>query len=116
MAVVDDRHEYEALVGITDPVNPGRFAYTPGQGVHAQVVADWGLTVGEHVMALRPDEMAEPAGNASRDEWARYRLARQELDAETVDGMGRDQLRDYKPPAKAKATKAAGKPTAESGE
>lgn len=97
--MADERHEYEALRVLVDP-GTGRTAYMPGQGVHGQVVADWGLAVGDEgddeaqVRSLRPAEMARPAGNASRDEWLRYRQGQPDADADALDEMGRDALRD----------------------
>jgi hypothetical protein len=105
---MDERHEYETLTVIVDP-GTGRPAYNPGQGIHAQVVADWGLVIGDEgdegaqVRSLRPAEMARPAGNAGRDEWLRYRQSQPGVDQEALDEMGRDALRDMdkdqEPPA-----------------
>lgn len=89
-----ERPDYRALQVIPDRNNPSRSAYQPGEDLHAQVVQDWGLVIGVDVEALRPEQMARPAGNAKRDEWATYALA-QGLSVEKVDGMGRDELRAY---------------------
>ncbi len=97
--MVDERHEYEALIPINDP-GTGRAAYLPGHGVHAQVVEDWGLVVGEHgdeqaqVVSLRPQQMARPGANASRDEWFRYRSGQPGADRAALEDMGRNALRD----------------------
>ncbi len=97
--MVDERHEYEALIPINDP-GTGRAAYLPGHGVHAQVVEDWGLVVGEHgdeqaqVVSLRPREMAAPSANASREEWFRYRAGQPGADRAALEDMGRNALRD----------------------
>jgi hypothetical protein len=89
-----ERPDYRALQAIPDRNNPTRSAYQTGEYLHAQVVQDWGLIVGVDVEALRPEQMAKPAGNARRDEWATYALG-QGLSAEEVDGMGRDELRAH---------------------
>jgi hypothetical protein len=82
-----ERPEYRVLRPIPDPVNLGRTAYLPGEGILLQVVEDWGLTA-------RKDSIPRPAGNASRADWAKYALI-QGLPAEEVDGLTRDQLRDH---------------------
>jgi hypothetical protein len=89
-----ERPEYRVLRPIPDPVNLGRTAYLPGEGILLQVVEDWGLTVGEDVEPARKDSIPRPAGNASRADWAKYALI-QGLPAEEVDGLTRDQLRDH---------------------
>lgn len=97
--MADERHEYEVLVNIDEP-GMDRVAYRPGQPIHAQVVQDWGLTVGEagddeaQVMSLRPRELARPASNASRDEWFAYRASQPGADRAALDDMGRNALRD----------------------
>jgi hypothetical protein len=90
--VANERWDYVTLRPINDP-EYGRMAYDEGAGIMAQVVADWGLTVGEDVKPARPDVVARPAGNAARSQWAAYRLG-QGADPEQVDGMTRDELRD----------------------
>lgn len=90
-----ERPEYRVLRPIPDPANVGRTAYLPGEGIHLQVVEDWGLAVGEDVEPARRDSIPRPAGNASRADWARYALI-QGLSQEEVDGLTRDQLRDHR--------------------
>ena len=38
-----------------------------------------------------------PAGNASREQWADYRVAAGHLDPDQAETMSRDDLRDYQP-------------------
>jgi hypothetical protein len=90
--VANERWDYIALQDILDP-GYGRAAYREGEGLYAQVVEDWGLVVGEDVTPARPDSMPQPAGNASRAQWAKYAQI-QGVDPDEVDGMTRDQLRD----------------------
>lgn len=90
--MANERPDYRALRSIPDPTNAGHTAYLEGEGLHEQVVRDWGLRIGEDVAALRPEQMAKPAGNAKRGEWAAYALA-QGRDQDHVDGLSRDQLR-----------------------
>jgi hypothetical protein len=90
-----ERPEYRVLRPIPDPTNMGRTAYLPGEGIYAQVVDDWHLVEGEDVESARPNAFERPAGNASRDAWARYRLSEGRLTQQEVDGMGRDELRDF---------------------
>lgn len=88
----NERWDYQALHAITDPIM-GRVAYNEGDYLMAQVVDDWGLQPGVDVTALRPEQMARPAGNAKRADWAAYALA-QGADPDTVDALSRDELRD----------------------
>lgn len=97
-----ERFDYKTVRDIADPTF-GRVAYRKGEGIMAQVVADWGLSVGEDVIPARPDVAPQPGRNAKRAEWAAYRLA-QGMDPDKVDGMSRDELRDAEP-AKADAAK-----------
>lgn len=102
-----ERWDYQALRAITDP-NYGRIAYNEGDYLMAQVVEDWGLVVGEDVKPAQPDAVARPPGNASRSQWAAYRLA-QGADPEQLDAMTRDELRDMDPVAESDtATEAEG--------
>jgi hypothetical protein len=89
-----ERPEYRVVRAIPDPVNAGHTAYLPGEGIHLQVVEDWGLVVGEDVEPARRDSIPRPAGNASRTDWAKYALI-QALDPEEVDSLTRDELRDH---------------------
>lgn len=92
--MANERWDYITLRAVPDPVNAGHVAYQEGEGIMAQVAEDLGLVVGEDVKPARPDSMPVPAGNASRAQWAKYAQI-QGLDAEQVDGMTRDQLRDH---------------------
>lgn len=93
--MANERPEYRVLRSIPDPNNPSRSAYREGELIHAQVVRDWGLQIGADgdVVALRPEQMARPAGNAKRADWVAYALAQDPDDAERIDGMSRDELR-----------------------
>jgi hypothetical protein len=92
--VANERWDYITLRSIPDRINAGHIAYNEGEGIMAQVAEDLGLVVGEDVAPARPDSMPQPAGNASRAQWAKY-AAIQGLDPERVDGMTRDELRDH---------------------
>ncbi len=94
--MVNERPDYRALRAIPDRNNPSRSAYLEGQYLHAQVVEDWGLTIGEDVTPARPDVIPRPASNATRAEWAAYALG-QGLTPAEVDDMTRDQIRDQFP-------------------
>jgi hypothetical protein len=87
-----ERWDYVTLRPIPDPTF-GRTAYNEGEGIMAQVVEDLGLVVGVDVKPAQPDAVARPAGNASRSQWAAYRLG-QGADPERIDAMTRDELRD----------------------
>lgn len=101
--MADERHEYEALIPIDDPVM-SRTAYLPGQPVHAQVVEDWGLKVGQagdegaQVLSLRPQQMARPAANASQQDWLRYRAGQPGANVAELELLGRNALRDMDAP------------------
>lgn len=95
--MADERWDFTVLRPIADRHTSGT-AYLPGEGIMAQVVDDLGLVVGEDVTPARPNSMEQPAGNASRADWARY-AAIQGMPQERVDGLTRDQIRDEYVPA-----------------
>lgn len=58
-----------------------------------------GVPVDDNGAPLPPIELEEPAGNASREEWAEYVVAARLATEDEIDGKGRDELRDtYRAP------------------
>jgi hypothetical protein len=87
--MANERYDFVALRTIN---YAGRPAYLEGMGLSAQVVADLGLVVGEDVAPARPDVIPEPAGDATRAEWAAYAIG-QGLSRDEVEPLGRDEIR-----------------------
>lgn len=89
-----ERPEYLTLRAIPDRDFPGRIAYREGEGISAQVVADWALESGTDVRPADTKLLPRPAGNAKRAEWAGY-AAMRGVPQEEIDRLGRDELRDH---------------------
>lgn len=83
----------EEVYGYTQQDSIWEPADADAQSAHDEAHADYQRRLAED-LGLADPEPEQPAGNASRDDWAGYVLAAGLATEDDLEGLNRDQIRD----------------------